>query len=138
MEQFLSYDDFTDRSYSRLILFTIFANTFMFTADEEYFLRKVLEVMGSTKKLTFGCDFKRLRSSVNKKRQFCSFFGVLNSRQLAVNDCMLRIEQIELLDGRPDSKSPELKPVEFKDIIDFSEFECVRDAYIYKKVGSSE
>lgn len=38
LEEFLSYDDFTERSYARIVLLVLLANKHKGSANERYFL----------------------------------------------------------------------------------------------------
>lgn len=60
LEEFLSYDNYVSRSYSKLVLWTVMANKFRGTTNEEYYIKKVLQILNSDTKLVFNSDYKRL------------------------------------------------------------------------------
>lgn len=123
-----------------MVLLLLLANKYKGSANERYFLEKIVEALIQEQKqqvkLTFNCDYKRLESTVNQQRQFCSFFGIYDSPEMLLNECQLRLEQLDLIDGKHDGKPTELIEVPFEKLIDFQRFEFLRETYRYLPVKS--
>lgn len=97
IEQFVSYDNWTDRSYSKTMLFRIYANKFKNTENDEAYCRLILKQLRKNKKLAMPCDLRVRESTVSSKRQTINIFGVFNSPKMLKNDVVLRLEQLKLL-----------------------------------------
>lgn len=142
LEEFLSYDDFTERSYSRLVMFLLLANKYKGTLNERYYLQRIVEALLLQQKQqfkpTFSCDYKRLESTVSLQRQVCSFFGVYDSPEVLLNECQLRLEQLDLLNDQFEGRPTELLEVPFDMLLDFSRFEFLREGYRYQPTKSIE
>lgn len=85
IEQFLSYQEYLQRSYSKInLLYLLSRLPKSRNGVNEKFIGK-LALKKLRERLTWNCDAKVIRSTINPERQKPCFFDVLNSHKVLRN-----------------------------------------------------
>ena len=116
MEEFLSYEGWVGRSYGKVVLWYLLSKVVKGKGggNERYFVEmagRALERGGCS----WSCDGKVVRSSVNPDREKAAYFGVLNSGEVLRREVRVRLEQLDLMEGKYSTKE-KVEEKEYSDV----------------------